>query len=134
MRAIRDEPRIGSPWKIGAFLATSDWDDETSKLYRPLTIPNFAIARAVFDPGPFGVHLTNVLANAGFGVLVYGLLSGLLAKPGAAFLVSLLFALHPVQPEVVANGVDAPSLMLRSQVIRLEGRSAAALPRSGPAT
>ncbi len=109
--AIRDNPRIESPWNLGAFFGTSYWDDETSKLYRPLTILSFAIDRAVFGPGPFGVHLTNVLANAGLAVLVYALLSGLLAKPGAALLASLLFTLHPVHTEVVANGVGRSDLL-----------------------
>jgi tetratricopeptide (TPR) repeat protein len=109
---IRDNPRLERWWDLPTLFGTSYWDVPTRdlQLYRPLTIMSFAVDRAVLGPGPFGVHLMNVLANALIAVLVYGLAWRLTQRRGLALAVALLFGLHPVHTEVVANGVGRAEL------------------------
>jgi tetratricopeptide (TPR) repeat protein len=103
---IAQNPRLTNPWDLRRFFGTSYWDEPTNtlRLYRPLTVWSFAIDRAIFGPGPFGVHLMNVLANAIVAGLVYALIQRLFGHPLLALLTALLFGLHPVHTEVVANG------------------------------
>ncbi len=109
---IRDNPRLNSPWNLRVFFGTSYLGDvkPNDRHYRPLTHVSFAIDRAVFGPGPFGVHLMNVFANALVGALVYAFLFSLLGRRAMAFAAALLFAIHPVHTEVVANGVGRSEL------------------------
>lgn len=109
---IRDNPRLNSPWNLRVFFGTSYLGDVSpnDRHYRPLTHVSFAIDRAVFGPGPFGVHLMNVLANALVGALVYAFLFSLLERRAMSFAAALLFAIHPVHTEVVANGVGRSEL------------------------
>lgn len=73
--------------------------------YRPLSLITFAIEYGVWGANPAASHLINALL---FAVTV-GLLFRLLATrlwPGnalAAFIACLLFALHPIHTEAVAN-------------------------------
>ena len=71
---------------------------------------SFAIDRAIFGPGPFGVHLMNVLANAAAAVLAYSLVMRLLRRRAVALIAGLLFAIHPIHTEVVANGAGRAEL------------------------
>ncbi len=104
---IQDNPRLNDPWNVRTFLGTSYWHDAdpTASLYRPLTIMSFALDRAVFGPGPFGVHFMNVTANALAATLVYWLVRRLSRRAGLALFAGLFFAVHPVHAEAVANGV-----------------------------
>jgi len=103
---IAQNPRLANPWDLRRFFGTSYWDEPTNtlRLYRPLTVWSFAIDRAIFGSGPFGVHLMNVLANAAVAGLVYALIRRLLHHRLLALLTALLFGIHPVHTEVVANG------------------------------
>jgi hypothetical protein len=73
--------------------------------YRPLSIVTFAIERGIFGRNPTVMHITNILIY----LLTVFLLFLLLRKyffndiPDIAFLAALLFAIHPVHSEVVAN-------------------------------
>lgn len=78
--------------------------------YRPFTPTMFAIEYALFGLNPMVGHLVNVLLYALICVLVYRLLKSLM--PGAPdvpwfysvpFVAALLFAVHPLHTEVVAN-------------------------------
>lgn len=78
--------------------------------YRPLSLATFAVEIAVFGPGRPGIsHLVNVLLYALSGWLVYRFLRRLLPQGDRAwwldpaFYAALLFVLHPVHAEVVAN-------------------------------
>ncbi|MBT8484492.1 MAG: tetratricopeptide repeat protein [Phycisphaerae bacterium] len=108
---IRDNPRL-EQLGPGVFFRTTYWGsaDAEATLYRPLTLLSFAVDRAIFGPGPFGVHLANVLLNALIAVVVYGLVRSLVRHRGVATIAALLFALHPVHTEVVANGVGRSEL------------------------
>ncbi len=106
-------PRLDRPWDLHAFFTSDYWGDSTPKsnLYRPLTLWSFALDRLVFGRDPWGIHLTNVLANAAVSVLLYTLVLRLWRQRLLAMLVALLFALHPVHTEAVANGVGRGELL-----------------------
>jgi hypothetical protein len=84
--------------------------------YIPLTWLSFAVDYRVWNLNPFGYHLTSVALHACNGVLVYQVVSILLADgarplasadpPGrlraASALAALFFALHPLRVESVA--------------------------------
>ncbi|MFH1220497.1 MAG: tetratricopeptide repeat protein [Candidatus Eisenbacteria bacterium] len=79
--------------------------------YRPLSLVTFAVERQLFGQNPHISHLINVLLYALTGIVLYGLLSTLLA-PGRSkrgwyfslpFVATLLYVAHPLHTEVVAN-------------------------------
>lgn len=78
--------------------------------YRPLSIATFAVEHELYGLNPGNSHLINVLLYGLTGLLLFRLLSMLI--PGAkgqawyeklAFWIALLFVLHPIHTEVVAN-------------------------------
>ncbi len=77
--------------------------------YRPLTLVLFALMYEVFGASPFPYHLLTVLLFAATCVLLYRVLLLLLrgwsadAAPLVAWIASLLFVVHPIHTEVVAN-------------------------------
>jgi len=71
--------------------------------YRPLTIGSFAANHAVSGLTPWSYHLVNVLLHALASALVLVLAVELGAAPGAALVGALVFAVHPVHVEAVAN-------------------------------
>src|SRR5688572_27489545 len=83
----------------------------TGGRYRPLSLVTFAVEAALFGPDhPFIGHLLNVLLYALCCVLVYRVAIALLAERApdrgwlaVPFLAALLFTVHPLHTEVVAN-------------------------------
>ncbi len=104
-------------------LATRDffdgiYGDESMALsggrYRPLSLVMFAVEYQFFGLSPKTGHFLNVLFFATSIVLLYKLLRRWLPSGGgeaAAFWIALLFALHPVHAEVVANIKGRDELM-----------------------
>ena len=78
--------------------------------WHPLTWLTLALDRAVWGPGPFGYHLTNVLLHAASAALLFLLARRLLrpaaaseaAADGAAAFAALFWACHPLRVESVA--------------------------------
>ncbi len=78
--------------------------------YRPLSLATFAIETAIFGQKPAISHFFNILLYALTGILLYQILLALfpLKDPkkwyqSVAFIGALLFLLHPIHSEVVAN-------------------------------
>ncbi len=90
--------------------------------YRPFSLLTFAFEYQFFGANPFISHLVNILLFALTGVLLYKLLSKLLwnwsltqseqegsklkaqsSELSVAFLAALLFVVHPIHTEAVAN-------------------------------
>jgi tetratricopeptide (TPR) repeat protein len=76
--------------------------------YRPLCYVTFAIEQSLFGDSPFIRHLVNILCYMACIFVIFYFLSEFLLKktPGGgdmAFLSALLFAIHPLHTEVVAN-------------------------------
>lgn len=78
--------------------------------YRPLSIATFAVEYALYGLNPGNSHLINVLLYSLTGLLIFRLLAILIpGKKGQTwyerlpFWIALLFVLHPIHTEVVAN-------------------------------
>ncbi len=77
--------------------------------YRPLSIATFALEYEFLELNPKVSHFINIILYALTGLLLFILLSALLKKRNIKwyvsipFMASLLFILHPLHTEVVAN-------------------------------
>lgn len=98
-RGISAIPEIlATPYHYGvSFLFTN--------LYRPLPLIMFAVEYQLSGNTPLLSHLINVLFFAACVVLLFLFLDRLLVQKQTtvAFIAALLFALHPIHTEVVAN-------------------------------
>jgi hypothetical protein len=79
-------------------------------LYRPFTSLTFAANWALGAGAPGGFHLVNLLLHALASVLVFLLAARWLPRMGA-LAAALLFAVHPVHVEAVANVVGRAELL-----------------------
>lgn len=79
-------------------------------LYRPLTIFLFAIQWAAGDGAAWLFHAVNIALHAAASVLVFMLLERFTARV-PAFVGALIFAVHPVHTEAVANVVGQAELV-----------------------
>jgi tetratricopeptide (TPR) repeat protein len=77
----------------------------SNDLYRPLSLVMFAAEQQIAPDTPAIGHFMNVVIFAGCVVLLFLLLDRLFEgkRKMAAFLAALLFAVHPIHTEVVAN-------------------------------
>jgi tetratricopeptide (TPR) repeat protein len=106
---IQLDERVHSLANVPAFFTQGYWADAELALYRPLTTLSFAIDWAVSGGDPAWFLFTNAVWNAVACILVFLLLlrfTGLAAAFGGA----LLFAVHPVHVEAVANVVGRAEL------------------------
>lgn len=78
-------------------------------LWRPTTTLLLGLQHAVVGLDPLLYHLVNVAGHAAASVLVVLLLAALLAVP-AAFAGGLIFAVHPVHVEAVANVIGVAEI------------------------
>ena len=99
---LRDQSRI---W------LTPYWPSFGSQLglYRPFAIFAFAVEWAISGGQPWFFHLINVLLHAGVSVLVYLLIEQLFTHR-TALAGALVFAIHPLHTEAVANVVGQNEL------------------------
>ncbi len=80
-----------------------------SGLYRPVTLSSFALEWRLWNGNPAGFHVVNLVAHAAVSLLVFFLIlqvSTLLP----ALVGGVLFAVHPVHSEAVANVVGQAEL------------------------
>jgi hypothetical protein len=77
----------------------------TGGRYRPLSVVTFAVEQGLFGTNPGLSHLVNVALYGLIVVLLFVLLHDhfFKDKPGVPFFSALIFAIHPVHTEVVAN-------------------------------
>ncbi len=80
-------------------------------LYRPLTQATYAIGWSLWNGNPHGFHAVNIVLHGLVTVLVFLLLLRLGAPLGASVAGALLFAVHPVHTEAVANVVGRAELL-----------------------
>src|SRR5437870_11324431 len=74
----------------------------TGSLYRPLTMVSYGL-NAILSPNPLSYHLVNVALHALAALAAFSLARSLLRSTPAAGVAALLFAVHPVHTEPVAN-------------------------------
>jgi tetratricopeptide (TPR) repeat protein len=118
---VLDNPRIASLANVRA-IWLSDWwklveneaeaNPQRDRLYRPLTLFSFALNYAVHAYRPAGYHLVNVLLHAGVCVLVWYFARRLSGDAAVASLAAVLFAVHPVHVEAVANVVGRAEILV----------------------
>ncbi len=89
---------LSTPYRKGYFSSAND-------TYRPLSLVMFATGYQFFGPNPIPNHLMNILIFAGCVILLFLFFDQLFErkKTPVAFIAALLFALHPIHTEVVAN-------------------------------
>ncbi len=90
---------LATPYHYGWSL--NDYDN----LYRPLSLVLFATEYSIWELDPAPYHFIEILLFAGCVILLFFFLDRLLErkKTIVAFITALLFALHPIHTEVVAN-------------------------------
>jgi len=95
-----------TPYRRGYHISPND-------LYRPLSLSMFAIERQFFGINPIAYHFTNIILFAGCVILLFLFLDQLFyrKKMAVAFIASLLFAIHPIHTEVVANVKSSDELL-----------------------
>jgi hypothetical protein len=97
------------------------WPNGESGLYRPLTTLSYLFNYAVLGNGdhPAGYHWINLLLHTAnvflLFALVYRLMKGRSSALRVAFLVAMLWAVHPVLTESVTNIIGAPTYSGGSQ-------------------
>ncbi len=89
---------LSTPYRRGFWITAND-------TYRPLSLVMFAMEYQFFGNDPAPGHFINILLYAGCVILLFLFLDLLFEqkKTKVAFIASLLFALHPIHTEVVAN-------------------------------
>ncbi len=97
---------FGTPHMRGYLIIPND-------LYRPLSLVMFAIEYQLFGLSPVVNHFFNVLTFAGCVIMLFLFLNQFFdgKKTAIAFIAALIFAVHPIHTEVVANIKSRDELM-----------------------
>lgn len=111
---VVDNAFIRSEQGLGRILSSPVWAGagHGSSAYRPLTTVTYALNHAVGGLAPSGYHLVNLLLHALVSILVLALALDLGLPLAAATLAGLLFAVHPVHVEAVANVAGRKELLV----------------------
>ena len=107
---------LASPWRL---FQTTYWRPEMgATLYRPLTLFSFAIQWVIGGGSPLPFHITSIALYACLSAAVYRF-AKLLVSPVAALGAALIFAVHPVHVEAVANIVGQAELWVALVLVML---------------
>ncbi|MGB3530565.1 MAG: hypothetical protein WBB35_14495 [Saprospiraceae bacterium] len=81
------------------------YSGEKESNYRPLSISQFAIEKSIFGLNPTGFHLLHILYYSLVCMLVFVFLTLILrgVDPWIPFVITILYTIHPIHVEVVAN-------------------------------
>lgn len=111
--AVRDNPAAHSAGAALSAWFEPYWPGEWqwAGLYRPLTILTYGIDWSISGGAAWWLHLVNVVLHAAVTGLVVAVLTPWLAPVGA-LVAGVLFALHPVHVEAVANVVGRAELLV----------------------
>lgn len=117
---IVDNPRIRNLTDFRA-LWLSDWwklaesgpesNPRRDRLYRPLTLFSLALNYAVHGYRPLGYHVANIALHAAVCLLVWQFARRLVQDEAVATVAAVLFAVHPVHAEAVANVVGRAEVL-----------------------
>ena len=110
-KVIASSPLLSRPFDVLAVLRNEFYAEafRTTAVYRPLSQWSFLLNGRVnellfgaWDHG-FGFHAPNVLLHAASSLLLFAWLRALPLRAPVPFVAALLFAVHPIHVEVVAN-------------------------------
>ena len=108
---------------LGAFASPYWPPDLGGQMYRPLPVASFAIDWAIVGGHPALFHATNLLWHAGVAVAVTALALRSPSPEGrggqgerTALVAGLIFAVHPVHVEAIANVIGLGELMAAAGV------------------
>ena len=115
---VAQNPRVHELGDLRAIWLRPYWPylGTEAGLYRPLAIFAFAVQWALGGGAAWVFHAGNVLLHAGVTVLVFLLLRRLVGGT-PALVGGLLFAVHPVHTEAVANVVGQAELLAAAAVL-----------------
>jgi len=99
-----------APW-THPYWPGSDVNAEIDVLYRPLTVMTYALQRKWFGDRPLPFHAGNVVLHAVVCAGVCWLARRLGCGAAVATLVGVVFAVHPIHCEAVANVVGRAELL-----------------------
>ena len=109
--AIIVQNRVVTDGRVVDALTSSYWPESArgTGLYRPVTLSSFALEWSLWNGHPAGFHLVNIAVHLAVSLMVFLLI--LQASSTLPALVGgLLFAVHPVHSEAVANVVGRAEL------------------------
>ena len=104
------DPRLRPPLDLRGIFTGGYWQNSDLALYRPVVTLSFALDWVLAPQSPAWFHLTNALLHAAASVLAFLVLARLF-EPAAALFGGLVFAVHPVHVEAVANIVGRAELL-----------------------
>jgi hypothetical protein len=107
---IQVDERVHSLSDVHALIAKPYWHDPEMGLYRPLVTLSYAIDWVVSGGSTHFFHAVNVVWNAIACGALFLLLAALLPV-SAALAGALIFAVHPLHVEAVANVVGRAELI-----------------------
>jgi tetratricopeptide (TPR) repeat protein len=112
-RVIVDNPAVRDATDWRRIFTTPSWFMEAAPTiaFRPLATWTFAANHAAGGLAPAGYHLVNVVLHAVVSVLVVATAMATGLPLGSAAVAGVLFAVHPIHTEVVANGVGRAELL-----------------------
>jgi hypothetical protein len=107
---IRGHPVV-TEGRVADALRSSYWPEVAvgAGLYRPVTLASYALEWKLWDGRPVGFHAANVITHAAVSGLVFLLILGM-SSVLPALVGGMLFAVHPVHSEAVANVVGRAEL------------------------
>ena len=118
---VRDNPRTHSVASMREIWLSDWWQPpdveldvasrHRDRLYRPLTLHSFALNYAVGGLSPVGYHALNILLHAAAVLLVWRLTQRLFDDVDVANITALVFAVHPIHCEAVANVVGRAEIL-----------------------
>jgi 4-amino-4-deoxy-L-arabinose transferase-like glycosyltransferase len=80
-------------------------------LYRPLTLLSYRVNFLLFGIAPWSYHLLNILLHLVVSLLTFQLAKPLVRSPAVALVAALVFAVHPIHIEAVANIIGRAELL-----------------------
>ena len=111
---VRDDTRLHDPHQWVRYWTTDYFDGGIDNLYRPLVSTSYAVEWWIHGDKPWIFHAINILlhalAAAAVGEFVRRALIGSISNCHAGIAAGLLFAVHPVHVEAVANIVGRAEL------------------------
>jgi hypothetical protein len=112
--AVEEDARLRSvDGAIDLVLEPYLWNKPPARSpYRPVTTLSYVLSWHLGGGTPFAFHLFNLLAHVAATLLVLAVLVRLGASHAAAGIAALLFAVHPVHVEAVANVVGRADVLM----------------------